>query len=137
MKFDQVIDHLKIQEETRKCVNSHWLYLQQVPTRDLLGLSNDFKIPNLFNSSPYSILGANSFFLGTTRTRTTLHYDRPLVDNLFIQIYGEKLWKLYEPQEVSSHVKLYIFKIYLSSNIIQFEKGVNFYPFGMESKYAQ
>ena len=130
MKFDQAIDHLKIQEETKECVNSQWLYMQQVPTKDLIGITNDFTIPDLFSSSPYSILGANSFFLGTTKTRTTLHYDRPLVDNLFIQIYGEKLWKLYEPQEVGINNHLY-----LNPNVNI--KGVNFYPFGMETKYSQ
>jgi len=76
MKFDQVIEHLKEQESTQLAVNSKWLYMQQVPVKDLPGLSSDFKVPTLFDASPYSLLGANSFFLGTTGTRTTLHYDR-------------------------------------------------------------
>ncbi|KAG2379227.1 hypothetical protein C9374_007366 [Naegleria lovaniensis] len=113
MNFANAIDHLRIQEQTKQAVDSKWLYVQQVPTSDLIGITKDFSIPNLFEASPYSILGANTFFLGTTNTRTTLHYDRPLVDNLFLQIYGEKIWKLYEPQQ-----------------------GVNFYPFGFDTKYS-
>jgi len=51
---------------------------------------------------------------------------RPLVDNLFLQVYGEKSWHLYEPQEVSG----------LMINVAMF-KGENFYPFGYETKYSQ
>ncbi|KAL9652058.1 hypothetical protein ABK040_000399 [Willaertia magna] len=113
MNFNQAIEDIKIQERTKKSVNGKWIYCQQIPVKDLPSLKDDYKIPNLFKSSPYSILGANTFFLGTTNTRTTLHYDRPLVDNLFLQIWGEKRWILYEPQE-----------------------GEYFYPFGFETKYA-
>jgi hypothetical protein len=89
-----------------------WYYVQQVSCRYFPQLDQDYTIPDLFEASKYSTLTENALFIGCTRTRTTLHFDRPLVDNLFCQISGEKRIRLFEPH-----------------------MGKFFYPFGFDTKY--
>lgn len=75
------------------------LYCQQCPTRILKNLTTYFPHPDLFDCCEESVFGANSFFIGGKGIRTSLHYDKPLVDNLFCQIYGKKRFRLYAPSE--------------------------------------
>jgi len=88
-------------------------YCQQCPTRTLVSLTSYYPHPDLFDECKESVFGANSFFIGSRGIRTTLHYDRPLVDNLFCQIHGKKRVRLFAPEE-----------------------GVHFCPFSFESKYG-
>jgi len=70
-------------------------------------------MPDLFNGIEGCIFGMNTIFVGSTGLRTTLHYDRPLVDNLFCQLKGEKRFRMWKPAQ-----------------------GRYFYPYGFDTNYG-
>eukprot|EP00005_Dracoamoeba_jomungandri_P013914 CAMPEP_0174272268 /NCGR_PEP_ID=MMETSP0439-20130205/50695_1 /TAXON_ID=0 /ORGANISM="Stereomyxa ramosa, Strain Chinc5" /LENGTH=315 /DNA_ID=CAMNT_0015362741 /DNA_START=299 /DNA_END=1243 /DNA_ORIENTATION=+ len=74
-------------------------YLQQSPVSNFKNLHKDFFLPSLFDKIPGCSLGSNTIFIGSTGLRTTMHYDRPLVDNLFCQIKGKKRFRLWKPEQ--------------------------------------
>lgn len=106
-------EFLKFVVKNEKEIGIDTIYLQQSPIQNFPGIEKDYKMPNFFSESKESFLGENTVFIGSGNTRTSLHYDRPLVDNLFCQIQGRKLFKLWKPSQ-----------------------GNYFYPYSFETRYS-
>lgn len=111
MNFGGFLDYIEISDPKKH--QNEVLYLQQAHCDCFNELDADYTVPDLLSGDPDSFLGSNTLFIGSFNTRTTLHYDRPLVDNLFCQITGRKRFKLWTP-----------------------ESGCNFYPFSFDSIYS-
>jgi hypothetical protein len=95
MNFGKFLD--KVEPQIAATLETEHHYLQQSPIRDFEGLIKDFEWPDLFLHCPDTILGDNTIFIGSGHIRTTIHYDRPLVSNLFCQIVGRKRIRLWKP----------------------------------------
>eukprot|EP00028_Trichosphaerium_sp_Am-I-7-wt_P000239 CAMPEP_0168531590 /NCGR_PEP_ID=MMETSP0405-20121227/15593_1 /TAXON_ID=498012 /ORGANISM="Trichosphaerium sp, Strain Am-I-7 wt" /LENGTH=247 /DNA_ID=CAMNT_0008556531 /DNA_START=55 /DNA_END=794 /DNA_ORIENTATION=+ len=67
-------------------------YLQQCPVSYFKDIQKDYTMPTLLDKAPYTTFGLNTIFIG-------LHYDRPLVDNLYCQISGIKRFRMWRPAQ--------------------------------------
>mmetsp|Transcript_8298 Transcript_8298/g.12293 ORF Transcript_8298/g.12293 Transcript_8298/m.12293 type:complete len:294 (-) Transcript_8298:17-898(-) len=80
------------------CDESHiYYYLQQYPIAKLPSISKDIPSETLLDEFEESLFASSSLFIGTSGLRTSIHYDQPLVENLFCQLEGQKRIRLWHP----------------------------------------
>ena len=91
MKWPDFFDHLR-ENKFRELK----IYCQQLNIRKYLpDLRSDFTVPAYI---PAEKLIDSTLFIGSANIRTSIHFDRSWIDNLFVMIRGHKRFRLLAPE---------------------------------------